>query len=69
MSPTVTLTGVFGWLYVAVVFVLFFNAVTSTCGILEFSFSNLIPFTAVMNFLNDKSNGFGTLNEASSAKL
>ena len=53
-SPIATDTGVFGWLYIAVV-PPFFNGVTFTCGSL---FVIAVPFTPVMNFLKLKSNSF-----------
>ena len=42
------------------------NAFTSTCGSLE---ESSFPFTSIMNFLNDKSNGFGTTIDALSSKF
>jgi len=53
MFPFDTSTGSFGWSYFAVVLLPSFIGVTSTCGILLVI---SVLFTAVMNFLNDKSN-------------
>ena len=53
ISPTFTDTGVFGWLYVAVVLSPVINFVTSTSGSLLVSSS--VPFISDTNFLNEKS--------------
>jgi len=65
-SPIATLSGILGWLYVAVVASPEANLLTSTCGIL---FVISVPFMFVINFLKLKSNGFGTTIEVASEKF
>ena len=63
--PFDTSTGSFGCVYVAEVAVPSFRCDTSTCGIL---LAICVSFTAVMNFLNAKSNStIETFSKSSSS--